>query len=109
MSTLTLIKAIHTAIWLFFNGVMAYLFYAVAVDRINTWVWVCLSLFAVEGLILLVFKYRCPLTILARRYSSSVQDNFDIFLPNWLARYTKVIYTTLLAIVLMILVARLVT
>ena len=48
----------------------------------------------VEGLVLLVFGGRCPLTILARTYSDSDRDNFDIFLPNWLARYNKLISTT---------------
>ena len=107
MSTLTLIKTIHTAIWIFFNVVMAYLIYAVVMDRIDHWVWICLSLFVLEGVVLLVFKYRCPLTILARRYSDSSRDNFDIYLPNWLAKYTKVIYTGLLVIVMLILVVRL--
>ena len=48
----------------------------------------------VEGLVLLVFGGRCPLTILARTYSDSDRDNFDIFLPNWLARYNKLTSTT---------------
>ncbi|MFT7189365.1 MAG: hypothetical protein ACI9AV_002644, partial [Sediminicola sp.] len=26
------------------------------------------------------------------------KDNFDIFLPNWLAKYNKVIFTTLFII-----------
>lgn len=107
MTALTLIKTIHTAIWIFFNIVMAYLIYAVAMDRIDHWVWICLSLFVLEGVVLLVFKYRCPFTILAHRYSDSSRDNFDIYLPNWLAKYTKVIYTGLLVIVVLILALRL--
>lgn len=43
------------------------------------------------GLVLLSFKLSCPLTLVARKYSNSPKDNFDIFLPNWLARYNKVI------------------
>jgi hypothetical protein len=35
-----------------------------------------------EGIVLLIFKMRCPLTVIAMRYSDSNKDNFDIFLPN---------------------------
>lgn len=101
------IKSIHTLIWLFFNGVIFYLFYAAITNRINLWVWLGLCSFLVEGIILLVFKNSCPLTLWARRYSTSTQDNFDIYIPNWLARYNKTIYTVLLAVVVLILIYQL--
>ncbi|MET0392925.1 MAG: hypothetical protein ABW019_07275 [Chitinophagaceae bacterium] len=107
MKKLILIKTIHTLVWIFFNIVLAYLFYAAITGRLDIGVWIGLGFFALEGIVLLVFKWTCPLTVLARRYSDSQQDNFDIFLPNWLARYTKLIYTTLLAIVIMLLAYRL--
>lgn len=55
---------------------------------------------------LLVFKMFCPLTLLARKYSDSEKDNFDIFLPNWLAKYNKQIFTTLFAIGLILVIIR---
>jgi hypothetical protein len=38
---------------------------------------------------------RCPLTDVARRYTDERTDNFDIYLPLWLARYNKAIFGTL--------------
>jgi hypothetical protein len=108
MKKLTIIKIIHSLIWIFFNIVLIYLFYAVLSDRITSWVWICLGLFVLEGVVLLVFKNRCPLTLVARKYSDSQKDNFDIYLPNWLARYNKRIYTLLLLIAIGILIYRLV-
>jgi len=32
-----------------------------------------------------------PLSDLAARFTDSHADNFDIYLPNWLAKYNKVI------------------
>src|SRR5436853_4675283 len=90
------VKIIHTILWLFYNVVMFYLYYAIISDTIDKWVWIGFSLFAVEGLILVLFRNMCPLTIIARRYSDSKKDNFDIFLPNWLARRNKLIYSILL-------------
>jgi hypothetical protein len=94
-------------IWLFFNAVIFYLYYAAITNKIDKWVWICIGCILVEGLVLLVFKKICPVTLVARKYSDSTKDNFDIFLPNWLAKYNKLIYTTLFVIVLIMLGYRL--
>lgn len=104
---LRLIKIIHTLIWLFFNGVIGYMLYAVISNRMNTLLWVGYGLVMIEGVVLLLFKWQCPLTILARRYSASSRENFDIYLPEWLAANTKTIYTGLFAIISLITLYRL--
>ena len=104
---LLVIKSIHTLIWLFYNVVIFYLLYAVVANKIDKWVWICVGLVVVEGLVLLLFKWYCPLTVIARKYSASTKDNFDIFLPNWLARYNKLIYTSIFGISICILIYRL--
>ncbi|SIQ83685.1 hypothetical protein [Pontibacter lucknowensis] len=104
---LLLIKVVHTLVWVFYNVVIFYLLYAVITNRIDKWVWICLGLIVLEGLVLLVFNKMCPITVVARRYSDSTKDNFDIFLPNWLARYNKEIYTTIVLISVLILAYRL--
>ena len=101
------VKTLHTAIWVFFNVVIFYLFYAVMGNKIDKWVWIGLASFLLEGIVLLIFKKQCPLTIVARQYSDSTKDNFDIYLPNWLAKYTKLIYTSLLVVVILILMYQL--
>lgn len=106
---LFIIKVAHTIIWLFFNVVIFYLLYAVIINKIDFWVWLCVGLVVVEGLVLLMFKMFCPLTVLARKYSDSTKDNFDIFLPNWLAKYNKLIYTTIFLVAVGILIYRLLT
>lgn len=68
--------------------------------------WIGIGLIVGEGIVLLVFKMFCPLTIMARKYSDSEKDNFDIFLPNWLAKYNKLIFTTLYIIGLIIVLIR---
>ncbi len=105
---LRLIKIIHTIIWLFYNVVIFYLLYAVINNKIDIWVWVCIGLVILEGLILLIFKLFCPITIIARKYSDSRKANFDIYLPNWLAKYNKQIYTSLFMLAIIILVFRLI-
>ncbi len=101
------IKLLHSLIWVFYNVVIFYLLYAVIVNKIDGWVWTCVGLVLLEGLILLLFKTICPITLIARKYSDSTSPNFDIFLPAWLAKYNKAIYTGIFAIALLILAYRL--
>jgi hypothetical protein len=97
-NSLILIKTIHTVIWLFFVLVIFYILYCGVVNKITHYTWIGIGLIVGEGLVLVVFKMFCPLTLLARKYSDSPKDNFDIYLPDWLARYNKEIFTTLFLI-----------
>lgn len=101
------VKLLHTLIWVFFNVVLGYLFYAVISNNLNIWFWIGIGLVLFEGLILIMFNYSCPLTIIAKKYSNSTKDNFDIYLPNWLAKYTKLIYTSFFLVILIILLFQL--
>jgi hypothetical protein len=106
---LTWIKIIHTIIWTFFNVIFFYMAYAVIVNKIDKYVWIGIALFLLEVIVLITFKNKCPLTIIARRYSNSTKDNFDIYLPNWLAKNNKIIYSVFLFVFICLLVYRLST
>lgn len=99
---LIIIKIIHTIVWVFFNGVIFYMLYAVLANKLDKWLWIGYGLFILEGLTLLAFKCYCPLTLIARKYSDSSRANFDIYLPHWLAKHNKTIYTSLLGIILLL-------
>src|SRR4051812_42020194 len=101
------IKLLHTIVWIFFNVVLFYLAYAVVVNKIDARVWMGIGIIVVEGIVLLSFNKMCPLTIVARRYSDSTKDNFDIYLPNWLAKYNKVIYSAIFILIICFLIYRL--
>lgn len=94
------IKAVHTVIWAVLSAVIFYLLYAVITGRLDQWFWWGLGLVGLEVLTLLVFGMSCPLTVLARRLSGSQRANFDIFLPEWLARHNKAICSVILLVVL---------
>tara|TARA_R110002050_G_scaffold89475_2_gene188378 strand:- start:1518 stop:1862 length:345 start_codon:yes stop_codon:yes gene_type:complete len=100
------IKFIHTLIWAFFVFVIFYILYSGITNRINRFTWIGIGLIIGEGFVLLVFKLFCPLTIIARKYSDSQKENFDIFLPNWLAKHNKLIFTSIFIVGLLIVVMR---
>jgi len=99
------IKLLHTAIWIFFNIVLIYLYYAVLTDQIDLWFWLGIGAFTVEFIVLLIYRWNCPLTFWARNYSDSQMDNFDIYLPNWIARHNKTIYSILIGVLFIIFIA----
>jgi hypothetical protein len=92
------IKFLHTLVWVFFVAIILYVVYSGITGRITSFTWVSIGLVLVEGLVLLIFKMFCPLTVIARRYSDSKKANFDIFLPEWLAKYNKEIFTSIYVI-----------
>jgi hypothetical protein len=98
---LILVKVIHTLIWVFFNLAFAYLVYSVWTGQYNLLFWLALGSILLECLVLLLNGWTCPLTYVARRYSNSTRDNFDIYLPNWFARHNKTIYTSLAILLLL--------
>jgi hypothetical protein len=54
----------------------------------------------VEIAVLIANEWRCPLTNVAARYTDDRSENFDIYLPPWLARNNKLIFGWLFAIIL---------
>jgi hypothetical protein len=94
---LVTIKLLHTVVWFVFAS-------AIVAIPVFTWRARC----DVAGaLVLLVFgevavlalnRMRCPLTDVAARYTEDRRDNFDIYLPLWLARWNKWIFGGLFAL-----------
>jgi hypothetical protein len=99
---LIVVKIVHTLIWIFFNIVIFYMLYAVLINKLDVWLWIGYGLVTLEGVTLVIFKCSCPITNIARKYSISSKDNFDIYLPNWLAKHTVPIYTSILLVVTLI-------
>ncbi|MBS1773667.1 MAG: hypothetical protein JST82_12475 [Bacteroidetes bacterium] len=100
------IKLLHTAIWLVLAPIVLYVLWCGVTGNITVYSWLATAAIIIEGLVLLLFKGSCPLTVMARRYSDSTKDNFDIFLPNWLAKYNKIIFTSIFVVGLALMVYR---
>jgi uncharacterized membrane protein len=94
VKSLRAVKLVHTIAWAFFAGCILALPVAAWLRRFDI-AWILIGLVAVEVLILLANGFRCPLTAVAARYTDDRRDNFDIYLPLWLARYNKQIFGTL--------------
>jgi hypothetical protein len=91
---LRLIKAVHTVAWAFFVACIAAIPLLAGAGRFELAL-LFMGIVAVEVVIIVVNRWRCPLTAVAARYTDDRRPNFDIYLPEWLARYNKEIFGSL--------------
>ncbi|KNZ33236.1 MAG: hypothetical protein AD742_07410 [Methylibium sp. NZG] len=99
------VKIAHTIAWAFFAGCIVAIPVVSWFGHHTVVAWLVGIVF-IEVAILLVNGWRCPLTILAERFTDKRHDNFDIFLPPWLARNNKRIFGTLFCLGLVFAYAR---
>lgn len=90
-SKLRAIKAIHTLVWAAFAGAIVAIPVYAFTNNVKV-AWVLIGFVFLEVVVLVANRMKCPLTAVAGRYTSERQDNFDIYLPLWLARHNKEIF-----------------
>ena len=88
------IKLLHTIVWAFLVVCIAAIPVMAAIGKHRASL-VFVGIVTAEVMILAFNGGRCPMTDVAGRYTSDRRDNFDIYLPLWLARYNKQIFGSL--------------
>lgn len=93
-SNLRLVKLAHTLIWIFFVG-------CIVATPMLAWhgaygpSLLFSSIVLLEVIVLMLNRWRCPLTAVAARYTDDRRENFDIYLPRLIAKYNQQIFGTL--------------
>lgn len=91
---LTVIKLAHTIVWLFFVAcILAIWVFAARSDYLRAAL--SIGLVFVEVVVLAFNGWKCPLTAVAARHTEDRRVNFDIYLPQWLARHNKSVFGAL--------------
>lgn len=91
MNRLVAVKVVHTVVWAVF---------AACIFAIPVCAWrgqfraavMFIGIVFLEVMVLVANRWRCPLTDVAGRYTEDRRDNFDIYLPEWVARHNKTIF-----------------
>ena len=91
------IRLVHTLAWALFAGAIIAIPVFTVAGRFAIAGWLSLLVWG-EIAVLALDYLRCPLTAVAARHTTDRAANFDIFLPEWLARWNKHIFGTLFAI-----------
>ncbi len=85
------IRLVHTVVWAGFAGFIVAIPLLTLQWRFRLAALLAMAVFG-EVVVLAVNRWRCPLTPIAARYTEDRRANFDIYLPEWLARYNKEIF-----------------
>ena len=108
LQSIAFIRFVHTAIFVFFNVIMAVLLYEVVADKISILTWISVALFAIEVIILIANNWTCPLTTYAESLESYHGQTTDIFfLPKWFGDRMFIFYGGILILAILLLVIRL--
>ena len=89
--SLQTVKIMHTLIWAFFAACVLGIPLAAWAMRFDRAL-LLIGIVLVEVLVLALNAWRCPLSGVAARYTDDRRDNFDIYLPAWMARHNKTIF-----------------
>ena len=85
------IRLLHTFVWAGFAGCILAVPVFTLQGRFRAAALLALIVLG-EVVVLAVNRWRCPLTPIAARYTQDRRANFDIYLPEWLARHNKQIF-----------------
>ena len=91
---LVVVRVVHTVVWAFLASCILLIPVLAVAGRLRLAL-VLTAMVVCEVAVLAVNRMRCPLTDVAARYTDERSDNFDIYLPRWLARNNKRVFGTL--------------
>ena len=94
VSRLVTIKVAHTLVWAFFAASIFAIPYCAWRGHFGAAA-ILIGIVMAEVVVLAVNRWSCPLTNVAARYTDDRRDNFDIYLPEWIARHNKTIFGTI--------------
>lgn len=103
LNKLFLVKSIHTTIFIFMSACLIYILYSGITGTYNWTLLVAIGAILVEGLVLIINRWQCPLTNLARKYGDVKGSIADLFYPKWFAPHAFRFSTVLFIIGLIIL------
>ena len=99
------IRVLHTAVWVVFAGCIVAIPVLAWQGRFGAAA-VLAAMVLGEVVVLWLNRWSCPLTAVAACYTDDRSANFDIYLPEWLARYNKQIFGPLYGLALVVLAIR---
>lgn len=103
---LTLVRAIHTAIYVVMAAACLVLLYAGVTGAHGVWLWAAMALVGVECVVFIASGMKCPLTAVAVRYGATPERGFDTFFPERLTRHTLRVFGPMILLACALLMVR---
>ena len=93
-----LLRAAHVVLGILFTLMLGWLLYEGISGRITVASWIAVGLFLVEGVILMVNRWNCPLTYLTETLGSEHGRVTDLFLPKFVADHAFQVFGAAFAV-----------
>ena len=100
---LFVIKLTHTVIFLFMFACIVYILYEGITRTYNWYLLTVISAVLIEGVVLIIYRWQCPLTGLARKYGDTQGSVTDMFYPKWFVPHVFRFSTVMFIIGLLVL------
>ncbi len=101
---LVFLKTLHTFIWVVMTIANFTAFYFAYNGIYDYRFWTPALILILEIITVIVNKWTCPITPIAGKYTANRDANFDIYLPLWLAKYNKEIFSIIILIEILVVV-----
>jgi hypothetical protein len=101
------VRLIHTIVFLVMFSSILFLLYCGITNQLTLWTAIAFGLIAIEVIIYVGNRFRCPLRTWAENLTPEGQVVRDIYLPPWLSARVVAISTPLLGIACLLLLGRL--
>ena len=93
-----IVKSIHLTLFILNCVCLFYIIYCIITRTYDWTLLTAIVIILVDGLSIVLYRGRCPLTILAERYGAENGAVTDIILPAWCARYVFKFFIVVAAI-----------
>lgn len=101
-----LIKLVHSLIFFLMMASLLYILYSGITGTFNLLLLFALMTIFIEGITLILNKWRCPMAGLAEKYGAESGSVTDIFLPSVIARNSFRIFSVVFTLELILLAIR---
>jgi hypothetical protein len=85
LRSITFIKTVHTLIFVFMIIWVGIVLFTLLLDKISILTWIGVGFMLLEGVVLLISGWKCPLTVYAEKLGAEDGSVADIFLPKFIA------------------------
>ena len=107
LHSITFIKTVHTLLLIFMIILVGITFFTLLLDKISHITWIGIGFIFLEGLILLINGWKCPLTVYAQDLGDGDGSVTGIFLPKFIANQMLRIFGMISVICFVMLLVRL--
>ena len=101
-----LVKAFHIFFFLLMTVLLLAFSYEMLVGRVTAWSWATVGFFVLEGVILMLYKWECPLTKLAESLGLENGEVTYLFFPKWFSDRVFHIYGVVFGLCCLVLLYR---